>query len=106
MKAGDDIAIRNLSLELRNHGGAHVTLTLTLKLKLTDHAYGAPSRQLTLHDGDERVEQWALASSHQWYDVTVSDGAAGTFSRRFAGHVENGRPSDSDPAAVRPVCAA
>lgn len=100
MKAGDDIAIRNPYLELRNHGGAHVTLTLT------DHACGAPSRQATLHGGDARVEQWALASSHQWYDVTVSDGAAGTFSRRFAGHVENGRPSDSDPAAVRPVCAA
>ncbi len=48
-----------------------------------------------------------LASSHQWYDVTVSDGegANGTFSRRFAGHVENGRPSYSNPAEVRPVSA-
>jgi len=100
VKAGYDVANGNLYLKLRNHGGAHVTLTLT------DNAYGAPSRQVTLHGGDERVEQWMLASSHQWYDVTVSDGAAGTFSRRFAGHVENGRPSYSDPAAVRPVSAA
>jgi phospholipase C len=60
---------------------------------------------VTLHGGDERVEQWALASSHHWYDVTVSDGANGTFSRRFAGHVENGRSSYSDPAAVAPVAA-
>ncbi|MCA8096600.1 phosphocholine-specific phospholipase C [Burkholderia contaminans] len=100
VKAGYDVANGNLYLKLRNHGGAHVTLTLT------DNAYGAPSRQVTLHGGDERVEQWMLASSHQWYDVTVSDGAAGTFSRRFAGHIENGRPSYSDPAAVRPVSAA
>ncbi|WP_175951365.1 phospholipase C, phosphocholine-specific [Burkholderia sp. BCC0405] len=100
VKAGYDVANGNLYLKLHNHGGAHVTLTLT------DNAYGAPSRQVTLHGGDERVEQWALASSHQWYDVTVSDGANGTFSRRFAGHVENGRPSYSDPAAVRPVSAA
>ncbi|VWD48634.1 phospholipase C [Burkholderia lata] len=100
VKAGYDVANGNLYLKLRNHGGAHVTLTLT------DNAYGAPSRQVTLHGGDERVEQWALAASHQWYDVTVSDGAAGTFSRRFAGHVENGRPSYSDPAAVQPVSAA
>ncbi|WP_095146247.1 phosphocholine-specific phospholipase C [Burkholderia contaminans] len=100
VKAGYDVANGNLYLKLRNHGGAHVTLTLT------DNAYGAPSRQVTLHGGDERVEQWMLASSHQWYDVTVSDGAAGTFSRRFAGHVENGRPSYSDPAAGRPVSAA
>ncbi|MCA8325814.1 phosphocholine-specific phospholipase C [Burkholderia cepacia] len=100
VKAGYDVANGNLYLKLRNPGGAHVTLTLT------DNAYGAPSRQVTLHGGDERVEQWSLAASHQWYDVTVSDGAAGTFSRRFAGHVENGRPSYSDPAAVRPVSAA
>ncbi|WP_423379956.1 phosphocholine-specific phospholipase C [Burkholderia sp. LMG 32019] len=100
VKAGYDVANGNLYLKLRNPGGAHVTLTLT------DNAYGAPSRQVTLHGGDERVEQWALAASHQWYDVTVSDGAAGAFSRRFAGHVENGRPSYSDPAAVRPVAAA
>ncbi|VWD55211.1 phospholipase C [Burkholderia lata] len=98
-KAGYDVANGNLYLKLRNPGGAHVTLTLT------DNAYGAPSRQVTLHGGDERVEQWALASSHHWYDVTVSDGANGTFSRRFAGHVENGRPSYSDPAAVKPVSA-
>ena len=100
VKAGYDIANGNLYLKLRNPGSGHVTLTLT------DNAYGAPSRQVTLHGGDERVEQWALASSHHWYDVTVSDGANGTFSRRFAGHVENGRPSYSDPAAVRPVSAA
>ncbi|AXF22355.1 phospholipase C, phosphocholine-specific [Burkholderia pyrrocinia] len=97
VKAGYDVANGNLYLKLHNHGAAHVTLTLT------DNAYGAPSRQVTLHGGDEQVEQWALASSHQWYDVTVSDGANGTFSRRFAGHVENGRPSYSDPAAVQPV---
>ncbi|HDR9838091.1 TPA: DUF756 domain-containing protein, partial [Burkholderia multivorans] len=99
VKAGYDVANGNLYLKLRNHGTARVTLTLT------DNAYGAPSREVTLHGGDERVEQWLLASSHQWYDVTVSDGANGTFSRRYAGHVENGRPSYSDPAAVRPVAA-
>ncbi|MBU9515111.1 phosphocholine-specific phospholipase C [Burkholderia multivorans] len=99
VKAGYDVANGNLYLKLHNHGTARVTLTLT------DNAYGAPSREVTLHGGDERVEQWLLASSHQWYDVTVSDGANGTFSRRFAGHVENGRPSYSDPAAVRPVAA-
>jgi phospholipase C len=99
VKAGYDIANGNLYLKLRNHGAGHVTLTLA------DNAYGAPARQVTLHGGDERVEQWALASSHHWYDVTVSDGANGTFSRRFAGHVENGRSSYSDPAAVAPVAA-
>ncbi|WP_400158226.1 phospholipase domain-containing protein [Burkholderia pyrrocinia] len=50
------------------------------------------------------VDNLPSASRH-WYDVTVSDGANGTFSRRFAGHVENSRPSYSAPAAVQPVSA-
>ncbi|WP_019256272.1 phospholipase domain-containing protein, partial [Burkholderia thailandensis] len=97
VKAGYDVANGNLYLKLTNHGGQSVRLTLA------DNAYGAPPRQITLRGGDERVEQWALAPSHHWYDVTVSDGATGQFVRRFAGHVENGKSSYSDPAAVAPV---
>lgn len=99
VKAGYDVANGNLYLKIANRGGARVQLTLT------DNAYGAPARRLTLHGGEERIEQWSLASSHHWYDVTVSDGTSGGFARRFAGHVENGRPSYSDPAAVAPVSA-
>ncbi|KHJ60083.1 phospholipase domain-containing protein, partial [Burkholderia glumae] len=46
-------------------------------------------------------EVWTLRHSHQWYDLTVSDGAA--FAWRAAGHVENGRSSFSDPAATQVV---
>ncbi|KWZ44384.1 phospholipase C, phosphocholine-specific [Burkholderia savannae] len=99
VKAGYDVANGNLYLKLKNHGGRSVQLTLT------DNAYGASPRRITLRGGDERVEQWALAASHHWYDVTVSDGATGKFVRRFAGHVENGKTSYSDPAAIAPVTA-
>lgn len=44
-----------------------------------------------------------LASSHHWYDLTVSSQDDASFARRLAGHVENGRPSISDPAAVAPT---
>ncbi|KGS90840.1 phosphocholine-specific phospholipase C [Burkholderia pseudomallei] len=97
VKAGYDVANGNLYLKLANHGAQSVQLTLA------DNAYGAPARRITLLGGDEQIESWALASSHQWYDVTVSDGATGQFVRRFAGHVENGKPSYSDPAAIAPV---
>ncbi|AIP23522.1 phospholipase C, phosphocholine-specific [Burkholderia pseudomallei] len=97
VKAGYDVANGNLYLKLANHGAQSVQLTLA------DNAYGAPARRITLRGGDEQIESWALASSHQWYDVTVSDGATGQFVRRFAGHVENGKPSYSDPAAIAPV---
>ncbi|KIX65441.1 phosphocholine-specific phospholipase C [Burkholderia pseudomallei] len=97
VKAGYDVANGNLYLKLANHGAQSVQLTLA------DNAYGAPARRITLRGGDEQIESWALASSHQWYDVTVSDGATGQFVRRFAGHVENGKPGYSDPAAIAPV---
>jgi phospholipase C len=38
---------------------------------------------------------WELAGIGNWYDFTAT--AAG-FTRRFAGRVETGRPSISDPA--------
>jgi phospholipase C len=38
---------------------------------------------------------WRVSASGNWYDFTVS--AAG-FERRFAGRMENGRSSLSDPA--------
>ena len=39
-----------------------------------------------------------LRNAYGWYDLTVSvDGDSG-FVRRFAGHVETGRPGYSDPA--------
>jgi phospholipase C len=41
-----------------------------------------------------------LRASECWYDLSVvADGQAG-FLRRFAGHVENGRPGVSDPALI------
>ena len=43
-------------------------------------------------------DYWDLRGSHGWYDLTVSDERPLGFVRRFAGHVETGRPSTSDPA--------
>ena len=38
---------------------------------------------------------WDLAGSGRWYDFTVT---ADNLERRFAGRVETGKPSVSDPA--------
>jgi phospholipase C len=40
-------------------------------------------------------QQWPVLASHNWYDFTV---AAEGFERRFAGRIENGKGSFSDPA--------
>lgn len=41
---------------------------------------------------------WAVADSGNWYDFTVSSSTSTTFRRRFAGRIETGKDSISDPA--------
>ncbi|MCX4579090.1 phospholipase C, phosphocholine-specific [Streptomyces sp. NBC_01571] len=85
------------------HVGADVELTFTNRgsgtadLKLTD-GYGGRPRSFRVRPGATVRHRVDLRASHRWYDLTV-ESAAG-FSRRFAGHVENGRPGVSDPAIV------
>ncbi|GHD23892.1 phosphocholine-specific phospholipase C [Streptomyces galbus] len=87
------------------HVGDDVELTFTNR--------GTRTAQLTVTDGYRdrrttvRVRPGAvlkrvvdLAASKRWYDLTVTSDAESTFVRRFAGHVENGRPGVSDPAIV------
>ncbi len=85
-----------LRLALTNNGRT------TLAVTLADNAYGGGTRRIALSPGRQVVEPWDVASSHHWYDVSVSAGEAAW---RFAGHVETGRPSISDPAATAPVLA-
>jgi len=44
------------------------------------------------------VRQWATHSSGHWYDFSVIDESDADFLRRFAGRIETGRDSISDPA--------
>ncbi|QBQ99039.1 phosphocholine-specific phospholipase C [Paraburkholderia pallida] len=92
-----DVANGNLFLKFTNTGGGIARLTVT------DNAYGARERLLVVPAGAHIEEPWVLAASHHWYDLTVTSRDDTTFARRYAGHVENGKPSISDPAAVAPV---
>ncbi len=87
-------ATGTLTLQLHNSAAAALDITLT------DNAYGHAPRQRSLAPGATLQETWALAESHHWYDVTVSQGG---HAWRFSGHVETGHPSASDPAATAPV---
>ncbi|MEU8020393.1 phospholipase domain-containing protein [Micromonospora parva] len=42
--------------------------------------------------------QWPLSRTHGWYDLTVSVAGDAAFEYRYAGHVENGKDSISDPS--------
>jgi phospholipase C len=81
----------SLSLNLRNAGVAAVTTTIDATV------YGGASETVTLEPGKRLKRTYALAESGNWYDVMVrSEG----FVARFAGRVETGVASITDPAAT------
>ncbi|CAL9385085.1 Non-hemolytic phospholipase C [Streptomyces sp. enrichment culture] len=87
------------------HTGDDIELTFTNKgtgtarLKLAD-GYGGESRTVRVRPGETVRHTVDLTASRRWYDLTVTSDTAPTYLRRFAGHVENGRPGVSDPAIV------
>ena len=92
-----DVANGNVVLTFTNRGRG------VARLSVVDNAYGAQPRPVSVPALGSIQESWILGASHHWYDLSVSSNDDPTFSRRLAGHVENGRPSISDPAALAPV---
>ncbi|RZB14161.1 phospholipase C, phosphocholine-specific [Streptomyces sp. F001] len=85
---GDDI-----ELAFTNKGSG------TVQLKVVD-GYRGRTRTVRVRAGATVRQTVDLAASRRWYDLTVTSDADPAFVRRFAGHVENGRPGVSDPAIV------
>ncbi|GHD92152.1 phosphocholine-specific phospholipase C [Streptomyces naganishii] len=87
------------------HVGDDVELAFTNKgaktasLKVSS-GYGGKPRTVRVRPGATVKERYSLAASARWYDLTVTDEGEAGFVRRFAGHVENGRPGVSDPAIL------
>lgn len=77
-----------------------------LFIVLTDRAYGAPPRELTLLPESGFVSEWDIASNHHWYDISVTLVGHADYERRYAGHMETGHGSRTDPAAGAPVLVA
>ena len=84
-------------LELSNQS------TEPLSIVLTDMAYGNPEQGITLMPKAKYVSAWSVAGSQHWYDVTVALMGYPDYIRRYAGHLETGRASSTDPAAINPV---
>ncbi|MEU1517595.1 phosphocholine-specific phospholipase C [Streptomyces sp. NPDC005811] len=87
------------------HTGDGLELTFTNKtshaavLTLTD-GYGGRAASVRVRPGAVVRHRVDLTRSRRWYDITVTADGDADFVRRFAGHVENGRPGVSDPAIV------
>ncbi|MGV9570189.1 phosphocholine-specific phospholipase C [Streptomyces nigra] len=85
---GDDIELR-----FTNAGRSSV------RLRISD-GYGGRPATVTVRPGVTVRRVFGLAASRRWYDLTVTADGDRAFLRRFAGHVENGRPGVSDPATL------
>jgi phospholipase C len=84
-------------VKLRNEGRDDVTF------KVKSNAYRHEQETVCVRRGDSEHRSWSLEKSGNWYDFTVTGDDRGRFSRRFAGRVETGRDSFSDPAMGGPA---
>jgi phospholipase C len=86
-------------------GAATVLLTLTSPSSQTvtvvvEERYSSARQSIAISPGEKVEQRWLLESSSGWYDIAVSS-ADTNYLRRFAGHVETGRSSTSDPATYK-----
>lgn len=74
--------------------------TQPVSIELTDESYRSEKRQLVLSGGRSTIMRWPLTDSKGWYDFIVRPSGPATTSAgyRFAGRVETGAESISDPA--------
>ena len=81
----------NIELLLENNGDREI------KLKVTDNAYKQSEQQIALKPGGKAKITMNLKNSSCWYDFTVVVLNHSQFSRQYAGHVETGEDSITDP---------
>jgi phospholipase C len=94
-QSGKDLT-GNLLVRLHNTAGEPVTV------EIKDNAYKTKPVSRRIEAGQEISVILRLEQSHGWYDYTVA--ASGSYAKaRFAGRVETGRASFSDPLMGRLV---
>lgn len=90
-----------------SHGDLAITLhnrgALPCEFVMTANAYSDERHAVTVPAGQARMRPWSLGHSARWYDITVEVRDLPGFRRRFAGRVETGRDSLSDPALGGPA---
>jgi phospholipase C len=87
----------DISLGVTNRDAAK-----SVTIEIQDHAYGNPTQSRTVTSGQEAAVTVESRKSGGWYDFSCRvKEPAGEFFRRYAGRVETGRWSTSDPAIGR-----
>ncbi|MCB1085409.1 MAG: phospholipase C, phosphocholine-specific [Verrucomicrobiae bacterium] len=77
----------------------------TIEVRDRSYGQGIVKREIPSSSASGGIESvnLDLSGSHAWYDFTVKVDGFDTFARHYAGHVETGRESFSDPQMGRVV---
>jgi phospholipase C len=102
--ANDPGAIVHLAC--KSSGNVELTLTnqhphRALQIEITDQSYGGAAQKRSIAAGESAIVTIETQRSHRWYDLVVVVEGSATFRRRFAGRVETGEWTMSDPAMGR-----
>jgi phospholipase C len=65
------------------------------------YASDAAPRSFTIAPGTTVEDHWNLSAHSGWFDLSVTSSNEAGYLRRYAGHVETGRPGTSDPGIFR-----
>ena len=96
-KLSDKKLTGNIALYIKNNSGAQQVI------EIKDNAYKAPLQTKTLAANTGTLIVINLGKSQYWYDITVKIKGHDLFESRYAGHVETGEDTISDPAMGRMV---
>lgn len=86
-------------LLMQLHNRTKATQTISIK----DNAYRQGNKTVVLKAGQKTDIVLDLTKSHDWYDVTVTVQGQEAFARSYAGRVETGRDSTTDPFMGRVI---
>ena len=81
----------NIELQLHNSGAKQHSI------EVVDHSYKTNNHSKLLSANSKTVMSLNLANSHGWYDFSIKVNGAAGFEKRYAGRVETGKSSYSDP---------
>jgi len=95
LDATNQATANTVLLEFRNAGARAVALAIR------DESYGLPEILLELAAGQTSTLPLEMTASHGWYDLRVVATGDSQWSQRYAGRVESGEWSSSDPAMGR-----
>ncbi|MEV4510075.1 phosphocholine-specific phospholipase C [Dactylosporangium sp. NPDC049525] len=90
IRASYDERRHEVSLRLANRGPSRLELTVADR-------YGNRRTKVTLRAGETKSVEWSTAKSRGWYELTVTAASDPGFGAWYAGHLEDGQESISDP---------